>query len=47
VRSARYRAEHLVLVPGASLDELAAGAQQAEGAAGDEIAELFGFDVGF
>jgi uncharacterized membrane protein YjgN (DUF898 family) len=47
VRSARYRAEHLTLVPGASLEEFAAGAQQAEAAAGDEIAELFGFDLGF
>jgi uncharacterized membrane protein YjgN (DUF898 family) len=47
VRSARYRAEHLELVPGASLDEFAAGAAQARSAAADEIAEIFGFDLGF
>jgi uncharacterized membrane protein YjgN (DUF898 family) len=47
VRSARYRAEHLDLLPGASLDDFVAGAAQAQGAAADEIAEIFGFDVGF
>jgi uncharacterized membrane protein YjgN (DUF898 family) len=47
VRSARWRAERLELVPGASLDGFAAGAAADESAAADEIAELFGFDVGF
>jgi uncharacterized membrane protein YjgN (DUF898 family) len=47
VRSARYRAERTALIPGGSLDDFAAGAAQGETAAADEIAELFGFDVGF
>jgi uncharacterized membrane protein YjgN (DUF898 family) len=47
VRAARYRAAHTTLVPGGSLDEFAAGASRGETAAADEVAELFGFDVGF
>jgi uncharacterized membrane protein YjgN (DUF898 family) len=47
VRAARYRAERTELVPGASLDEFVAGAAQAQSAAADEIAEIFGFDIGF
>jgi uncharacterized membrane protein YjgN (DUF898 family) len=47
VRSARWRAERTWLVPGKSLDAFFAGAVQPEGAAADEIAELFGFDIGF
>ena len=47
VRAARWRAERTELLPGASLDEFVAGAARTEGAAADEIAELFGFDVGF
>jgi uncharacterized membrane protein YjgN (DUF898 family) len=47
VRSARWRAERLELVPAGSLDEFFAGAARSEGAAADEIAELFGFDIGF
>jgi len=47
VRSARWHAERTWLVPAASLDEFFAGAAQSEGAAADEIAELFGFDIGF
>lgn len=47
VRSARWRAERLEVVPAASLDEFFAGAAQSGGAAADEIAELFGFDIGF
>jgi uncharacterized membrane protein YjgN (DUF898 family) len=47
VRSARWRAERTWLVPGAGLDEFLAGASRSEGAAADEIAELFGFDIGF
>jgi uncharacterized membrane protein YjgN (DUF898 family) len=46
VRSARYRADHFALIPGASLDAFVAGSAEAESAAGDEIADLFGFDVG-
>jgi len=47
VRRARWRAERTWLVPASNLDELFAGAAQSEGAAADEIAELFGFDIGF
>jgi uncharacterized membrane protein YjgN (DUF898 family) len=47
VRTARWRAVHTEIVPGGSLEVFAAGAAQAESAAGDELAELFGFDVGF
>jgi len=47
VRSARWRAACTEVVPGASLDEIAAGTAQAQGAAADELAEIFGFDVGF
>lgn len=47
VRNARYRAAHTELLPGESLDAFVAGAAAGETAAADEIAELFGFDVGF
>jgi uncharacterized membrane protein YjgN (DUF898 family) len=47
VRAVRYRAAHTWLIPGESLDVFAAGAGTDETAAADEIAELFGFDVGF
>jgi len=47
VRTARWRAVRTELVPGGSLDAFAAGAAQAQSAAADELAELFGFDVGF
>jgi uncharacterized membrane protein YjgN (DUF898 family) len=47
VRSARWRAERTWLAPATGLDEFFAGAAQPEGAAADEIAELFGFDIGF
>jgi uncharacterized membrane protein YjgN (DUF898 family) len=47
VRRARWRAERTWLEPAASLDEFFAAAAQPEGAAADEIAELFGFDIGF
>jgi uncharacterized membrane protein YjgN (DUF898 family) len=47
VRVARYRAEHLTLVPGASLDAVLADAASGVSATGEEVAELFEFDVGF
>jgi uncharacterized membrane protein YjgN (DUF898 family) len=47
VRAARWRAACTEILPGGSLDAFAAGAAQAESAAADELAELFGFDVGF
>lgn len=46
VRSARYRSDHFALIPGASLDAFVAGAAEAKSATGDEMADLFGFDVG-
>ena len=47
VRTARWHAERTWLLPAASLDEFFAGAAQSEAATADEIAELFGFDIGF
>lgn len=46
VRSARYRAAHLTFVPGAPLDAHEADDGVAPQAAGDEMADLFGIDVG-
>jgi uncharacterized membrane protein YjgN (DUF898 family) len=45
VRSARYRAEHLALVPGASLDAFVADEASSASAAGEELAEVFDFDI--
>jgi uncharacterized membrane protein YjgN (DUF898 family) len=47
VRVARYRAQHLDLLPGGPLDAFVADARAADGALGDQVAELFGFDIGF
>jgi uncharacterized membrane protein YjgN (DUF898 family) len=47
VRVARYRAEHLELLPGGPLEAFVADARAADGALGDQVAELFGFDIGF
>lgn len=47
VRRARYRARHLTLLPGASLDDLVAGAGVPRPALADEVAGLLGFDIGF
>lgn len=47
VRIARYRAEHLTLVPGASLDAFLTDAAAGASATGEEFAELFDFDIGF
>lgn len=47
VRRARYRAGHLSLLPGASLDDLVAGAGEPQPALADEVAGLLGLDIGF
>jgi len=46
VRVARYRAEHLTFFPGASLDSFVADASAGATATGEELAELFDFDIG-
>jgi uncharacterized membrane protein YjgN (DUF898 family) len=47
VRVARYRAAHLTLLAGASLESFLADAAAGGSAAGEEFAELFDFDIGF
>jgi uncharacterized membrane protein YjgN (DUF898 family) len=45
VRLARYRLEHLNLLPGDSLDQFVAGMQSRASAAGEEMADMFDFDI--
>ena len=45
IRVARYRAESLSLVAQRPIDQVAAGAAGAAGATGEELAEVFGFDL--
>jgi uncharacterized membrane protein YjgN (DUF898 family) len=47
IRMARYRAEHLSVLPGGSLDGFVGQAAAAQGAAGAEMGELFDLDLGF
>lgn len=47
VRLARYRAANLALESRGGLDEFLAGARDEVGAAGEEIGEIFGVEVGF
>lgn len=47
IRLARYRLEHMALAVEGSLDEFVAGQQQGLGAAGEEAADLFDFDISF
>jgi uncharacterized membrane protein YjgN (DUF898 family) len=47
IRTARYRAEHLALLPGAELDDFVADARAQDSATGHEIGDLFDIDVGF
>ena len=47
VRIARYRAEHLALIPGGSLDAFVADAQASATATGEEFADFFDLDIGF
>ena len=46
VRMARYRADHLVLLPGGDLDAFVAEAGAAHAAIGQELADLFDVEVG-
>jgi uncharacterized membrane protein YjgN (DUF898 family) len=46
VRTARYRLEHLALLPVGDLDAFVAGQVQAVGSLGDEFADLFDLDLG-
>lgn len=46
VRNARYRAEHMALIPAGSLDEFVADVAAAPSAAGEEVAEIFDFGFG-
>lgn len=45
IRLARYRIEHVALLPRGSLDEFVAGLQTKPSAAGEEMAEMFDFDI--
>ncbi|MCH7573835.1 MAG: DUF898 domain-containing protein [Candidatus Marinimicrobia bacterium] len=46
IRMARYRIEHLTLLHHGDLDDFIAGEQEQTSAAGEEIAEIFDFDIG-
>lgn len=46
VRTARLRAQSMVVVSDQPLDQFSAGQQQAVGATGDEVGDLMGLDVG-
>jgi uncharacterized membrane protein YjgN (DUF898 family) len=47
IRLARYRIEHLALLPAGNLDDFIASEQQQTNAAGMETAEIFDIDIGF
>ncbi len=47
IRMARYRIEHLALIPAGNIEEFIASEQQKIGAAGTETAEIFDMDIGF
>jgi uncharacterized membrane protein YjgN (DUF898 family) len=47
VRVARYRAEHLTLIPGGSVDAFVADAEASATATGEEFADFFDLDIGF
>ena len=47
IRLARYRIEHMALLPAGDIDEFIASEQQQIGATGTETAELFDIDIGF
>ena len=46
VRTARYRLEHLALLPAGDLDAFVAGQVEAVGSLGDELADMFDLDLG-
>jgi len=45
IRLARYRIEHISLIPGADLENIVAGIESQAAAAGEEIAEMFDLDI--
>jgi len=45
IRLARYRIEHISLIPGADLENIVAGIESQAAATGEEIAEMFDFDI--
>jgi uncharacterized membrane protein YjgN (DUF898 family) len=47
IRMARYRIEHMAMIPAGSLEEFIASEQQQAGATGTETAEIFDVDIGF
>jgi len=47
IRMARYRIEHMALIPAGNIDEFIASEQQQVSAAGTETAEIFDLDIGF
>lgn len=47
IRIARYRIEHMALLPGLDIEEFIASEQQKIGATGTETAEMFDVDIGF
>lgn len=47
IRLARYRIEHMAMLPSGNIDEFIAGEQQQVGATGTETAEIFDVDIGF
>jgi uncharacterized membrane protein YjgN (DUF898 family) len=46
VRIARYKIEHMTLIPGGSLDEFVAAEQQQVSSVGEEAGEFLDFDFG-
>ncbi|HQS58309.1 MAG: hypothetical protein B7Y56_05090 [Gallionellales bacterium 35-53-114] len=47
IRIARYRVEHMALLPAGNIEEFIASEQQKIGATGTETAEMFDVDIGF
>ena len=45
IRMARYRAEHMAMLPAGDVEAFMAGERQAVGAAGSEAAEMFDVDI--
>jgi len=45
IRLARYRIERVALLPRGSIDEFVAGLQTNTSATGEEMAEMFDFDI--
>ena len=47
IRLARYRLQHIALLPAGGLEDVTADRQQAVSATGEEAADLFDFDISF